>query len=102
MKEQQRLLNYKQEQTIEVVVDTDRGEAKKEFVVKKVDPKEEAQARRRAYDIHLKHDIILHGKFNKSMNKTYDPYYHSHLLAYPPHLHHFNAYPYTPFVPKKL
>ena len=28
------MLNYKQQETIEVVVDTDRGESKKEFIVK--------------------------------------------------------------------
>ena len=35
------MLNYKQQETIEVVVDTDRGESKKEFIVKKIDPKED-------------------------------------------------------------
>lgn len=92
------MLNYKQQETIEVVVDTVKGESKKEFIVKKIDPKEEAQARRKAYDIHLKQDLIIHGKFNQSMNKTYDPYYHGHLPVYPPHLHPYNGY--APYVPK--
>lgn len=41
---------------------------------------EEALTRRKAYDAHLKTDILLSGR-DKSMNKTFDPYYHPHWAA---------------------
>ena len=41
---------------------------------------EEALTRRKAYDAHLKTDILLSGR-DKSMNKTFDPYYHPQWAA---------------------
>ena len=34
------------------------------------------------------------------MNKTYDPYYHGHLPAYPHHLNPYNGY--APYLPKRF
>lgn len=67
--------NYNTDPTVEFYKSTPVGTSKEEFVIKNVDPREEAQARRKAYDLHLKTDILYAGR-NTSMNKTYDPYYH--------------------------
>ena len=44
--------------------------------------KGEAVVRRKAYDAQLKTDIMLSGR-DKSMNKTYDPFYHPYWAAPP-------------------
>ena len=67
--------NYNTDPTIEVFRSSPVGAKKEEYLIKDVDPREEAQARRKAYDLHLKTDILVAGR-NTSMNKTYDPYYH--------------------------
>ena len=46
-----------------------------EYVVQQMTSQEEAVARRKAYDMHLKADILHTGR-NTTMNKTYDQYYH--------------------------
>ena len=50
--------------------------------MQRVSKGEEALSRRKAYDAHLKTDIMLSGR-DKSMNKTYDPYYHPYWAAPP-------------------
>lgn len=44
-------------------------------LVDSVDAKQEALARRKAYDMQLKADILTTGRVG-TMDKTYDPYYH--------------------------
>ncbi len=47
------------------------------YVLKEPDIREMKEARRRAYDLHVKLDIALNGR-KGSMNKTFDPFYHAH------------------------
>jgi len=59
---------------VEIVVED--GNHKKEYVVESADPRHDAVMRRRAYDAHLKTDILYSGR-QGSMNATFDPYlYH--------------------------
>lgn len=68
---------------VEIVVEDGDGKTKKEYIVEPVDPRHEAVARRRAYDAHLKTDILWAGK-QGSMNATFDPYmYGQPYGAYP-------------------
>lgn len=74
-------------------------------MVQKVSKGEEALTRRKAYDAHLKTDILLSGR-DKSMNKTFDPYYHPYWVANP-HLANasladkaINQYQYQPYKPQ--
>ena len=46
-------------------------------MLKEPDIREMKEARRRAYDLHVKLDIALNGR-KGSMNKTFDPFYHAH------------------------
>ena len=46
-----------------------------------LDSKHEAMRRRKAYDAHLKTDILATGK-RRSMNATFDPYYHHYGRPY--------------------
>jgi len=57
---------------IELIVEEDQGE--QEYVVEPTDPKLEAWHRRKAYDAHLKTDIMMTGRHG-SMNATYNPTY---------------------------
>ena len=52
-----------------------------DYVVEPVDPKQESLARRKAYDVQLKADILTTGRVG-TMDKTYDPYYHGSYDAY--------------------
>jgi len=61
---------------VEVVVENRDGE-KNEYIIEAADPRHEAVQRRRAYDAHLKTDILYSGRAN-SMNATFDPFYHNH------------------------
>ena len=63
--------------------------------MQRVSKGEEALSRRKAYDAHLKTDIMLSGR-DKSMNKTYDPYYHPYWAA-PPVNNPNNVYAYGPY-----
>ena len=58
---------------VEIVVED--GKNKKEYVVESADPRHDAVLRRRAYDAHLKTDILYSGR-QGSMNATFDPYLH--------------------------
>ena len=72
---QRTALNYETDNTVKLAVDTADGVKENEFVFKKMDRGAEVQARRKAYDAHVKADIYLTGR-GSTMNKTYDPYYH--------------------------
>jgi len=76
------MLNYATDKTVEFQIDSPQGPKSKEYVVQRVTKGEEALSRRKAYDAHLKTDIMLSGR-DKSMNKTYDPYYHPYWAAPP-------------------
>ena len=95
-----RQLNYVTDRTVQLTVDSPKGKKKNEYVLKKVDKREEVQARRMAYDAHLKADILATGR-NTSMNKTYDPYFHVDPRIVPyvaPYngYHHRGTVPYVP------
>jgi len=62
---------------VEIVVEDGDGKNKKEYIVERVDPRHDAVQRRRAYDAHLKTDILYSGREN-SMNATFDPFYYNH------------------------
>jgi len=56
---------------VEIVVEDGDGKNKKEYIVEKVDPRHDTVERRRAYDAHLKTDILFSGRVH-SMNATFD------------------------------
>ena len=89
------MLNYTTDKTIEFMVDSPQGPKSKEYIVQRVTKGEEALTRRKAYDAHLKTDIMLSGR-DKSMNKTFDPYYHPYWAA-PPVNTSSQMYPYGPY-----
>lgn len=92
------MLNYTTDKTVEFQIDSPKGPRSKEFVLQRVTKGEEALTRRKAYDAHLKTDIMLSGR-DKSMNKTYDPYYHPYWAA-PPVNNTNQMYPYGPYKAK--
>jgi hypothetical protein len=94
------MLNYATDKTIEFQIDSPQGPKSKEYVVQKVTKGEEALSRRKAYDAHLKTDIMLSGR-DKSMNKTFDPYYHPYWAAPPVNNNSTNQqqYQYGPYKP---
>ena len=92
------MLNYATDKTVEFQIDSPQGPKSKEYVVQKVTKGEEALSRRKAYDAHLKTDIMLSGR-DRSMNKTYDPYYHPYWAAPPVNTN--QAYAYGPYKPSK-
>ena len=87
------MLNYTTDKTVEFHVESPKGHKMKEYVVQKVSKGEEALSRRKAYDAHLKTDIMLSGR-DKSMNKTYDPFYHQYWAAPPVNNTNQQMYPY--------
>jgi len=68
-------LNYETDNTVKLAVDTSEGVKEREFIAKRLEKGAEAEARRKAYDAHVKADILLTGR-GATMNKTYDPFYH--------------------------
>ena len=68
--------------------------------MQRVSKGEEALSRRKAYDAHLKTDIMLSGR-DKSMNKTYDPYYHQYWAAPPVNPNAAQTYAYAPYRPQQ-
>lgn len=65
---------------VEIIVEDRKGK-KNEYIVEEADPRHEAVQRRRAYDAHLKTDILYSGREN-SMNATFDPFYHNNSYGY--------------------
>lgn len=57
---------------VEIVVEG-RGGKQNEYIVEDADPRHEVVNRRKAYDAHLKTDILYSGREN-SMNATFNPY----------------------------
>lgn len=51
-----------QDTKVEIVVEDGDGKNKKEYIVERVDPRHDAVQRRRAYDAHLKTDILFSGR----------------------------------------
>ena len=93
------MLNYTTDKTVEFQIDSPQGPKSKEYVVQRVSKGEEALSRRKAYDAHLKTDIMLSGR-DKSMNKTFDPFYHPYWAA-PPVNAQNQAYAYGPYKPSQ-
>ena len=67
--------NMSESDKVEIVLEDRKGK-KNEFLVEAADPRHEAVQRRRAYDAHLKTDILYSGREN-SMNATFDPYFYN-------------------------
>ena len=76
---------------VEIVVESNTGK-KNEYIVETADPRHEAVQRRRAYDAHLKTDILYSGRAG-SMNATFDPrFYHGYYGAGYPYGWHGGSY----------
>ena len=58
---------------VEIVVENKNGK-QNEYIVEEADPRTEVVERRKAYDAHLKTDILYSGRAG-SMNATFDPYH---------------------------
>lgn len=61
---------------VEIVVEGKRGK-QNEYLVEAADPRHDVMQRRKAYDAHLKTDILYSGRAG-SMNATFDPFNYGH------------------------
>ena len=78
---------------VEIVVENREGK-QNEYLVESADPRHEVVQRRRAYDAHLKTDILYSGR-EQSMNATFDPFYYNNFGYWGAHGHNY-AYGWRP------